>query len=99
MTGSDSKLQWHTRRLAALLLLALAGVQLAVASHQFEHDASNLGGACAVCVQIESLDGAVSAPDSGLPPLAAADPIAVQSLPVEARRTEAGFDSRAPPRY
>ena len=52
-----------TRRLRAsawLTLLSLALVQLSLASHRFDHAATDLVDNCDVCVQLERLDDAAS---------------------------------------
>lgn len=80
-----------------LLLFALAWFQLAYASHQFEHVAGDVAGACVVCTQLERLDsGAFHEPGeigftAAAPAAAARDGAAV--VPVAIRR----YRSRAPP--
>jgi hypothetical protein len=84
-------------RALCLLLFALAWFQLSYASHQFEHVAGDLTGACAVCTQLERLDtAAFHEPAEVL--VSAAVPVAVavqggEVLPVPVRR----YESRAPP--
>lgn len=84
-------------RALCLLLFALAWVQLSYASHQFEHVAGDLSGACVVCVQLERLDSAAFHEPAEIP-LAAAVPVTVADhggavLPAPVRR----YESRAPP--
>lgn len=45
-------------RALCLLLFALAWFQLSYASHQFEHVAGDVTGACVLCTQLERLDTA-----------------------------------------
>lgn len=80
-----------------LLLFALAWFQVSYASHQFEHVAGDLTGACVVCTQMERLDTAAFHEPAEIP-AAANVPVAVASqdgivLAILLRR----YDSRAPP--
>ena len=59
----DRDILYARKRLRAaawLSLLSLALVQLSLASHQFDHHATNLGENCEICVQLERLDDATS---------------------------------------
>lgn len=85
-------------RLALLALLAIAWSQLAIAEHQFEHDAGVAGDVCAVCLQIEQLDvphAIVPAVDVGDAPETAV--AGRNSIPV-VRAAVTPYASRAPPR-
>ncbi len=84
-------------RALCLLLFALAWFQLSYASHQFEHVAGDLTGACVVCTQMERLDAA-ALHESAEAPAGAVAPAAVTGrdgiVPaVPVRR----YESRAPP--
>ena len=59
----DRDILFARKRLRAsawLTLLSLALVQLSLASHQFDHAATDLVDHCEVCVQLERLDDAAS---------------------------------------
>ena len=88
----------RVRASAWLTLLSLALVQLSLASHQFDHAATELVDHCEVCVQLERLDDAASG--HVLPGLAAL-PGPEMELPAPDSHTpavEAGaYRSRAPP--
>ncbi len=68
----DRDILFARKRLRAsawLTLLSLALVQLSLASHQFDHHATDLVESCEVCVQLERLDDAASghiAPDAAI---------------------------------
>lgn len=68
----DRDILFARKRLRAsawLTLLSLALVQLSLASHQFDHHATELAESCEVCVQLERLDDAASghiAPDAAI---------------------------------
>lgn len=80
-----------------LLLFALAWFQVSYASHQFEHVAGDLTGACVVCTQMERLDTAAFHEPASIAAGAVA-PVTVTRqdgivLAVPVRR----YESRAPP--
>ena len=86
------------RASAWLTLLSLALVQLSLASHQFDHAATDLTDHCEVCVKLERLDDA--APGNALPTVAlvpARGPsICAAVIAVNPSRVGA-FDPRGPP--
>jgi len=85
-------------RLALLALLAVACSQLALAEHQFEHDAGVAGDVCAVCLQLEQFDIPHAAPLSGI---TADTPVSLDTTRNPAHVTPAAaapYASRAPPR-
>ena len=59
----DRNILFARKRLRAsawLSLLSVALVQLSLASHQFDHAATELVDSCEICVQLERLDDAAS---------------------------------------
>lgn len=84
-------------RLLYVVLLGLAWLQLAYASHQFEHAAGELTDSCAVCSNFERLEHSV-APAADAGHLCQAHPV---FLPTTERslhvRCERHYSSRAPP--
>ena len=86
------------RRASWLALLALAWLQVSLASHQLEHEVTSVSDSCHVCVQFERLDDVAA----HQPAIATAVPhiSALAPLPeaVGHRQTVARvFNSRAPP--
>lgn len=59
--------QIRPRIVATAGLLALALMQVSIASHQFEHLADDLAEACLACAQYERLDDAIIASSVELP--------------------------------
>lgn len=57
MLTPDHKPYLRRWRIVLLALLCVAGSQLAIAGHQFQHDELLVSDSCAVCVQLEQLDG------------------------------------------
>ena len=88
----------RVRASAWLTLLSLALVQLSLASHQFDHAATELVDHCEVCVQLERLDDAASG--HVLPSLAVL-PAPELELPAPDSNTAAveayAYRPRAPP--
>lgn len=84
-------------RLLYVVLLGLAWLQLAYASHQFEHAAGELADSCAVCSNFERLEHSV-APAIDAAQLPQAHPV-FASAPVCSLHTrfERHYSSRAPP--
>lgn len=84
-------------RLLYVVLLGLAWLQLAYASHQFEHAAGDFQDSCAVCSNFERLEHSV-APAADAAPLPQGHPV---FLPAPVRSLHARFErhysSRAPP--
>ena len=78
-------------------MLALAGMQLVAASHQFSHDDLAPTDVCSVCVQLEQLDEAIVAHASSTAAVSVdtviAEPGSVSDVPVEFRL----YAPRAPP--
>lgn len=96
-TINDPKYQ---RRAPALFgLVALALLQLSIASHQFEHLADHGFGVCELCTTFTELDDALI-PEA----LPAALPVSRQvtsvttALSLRVAPTSAAYQSRAPPR-
>ena len=84
-------------RLLYVVLLALAWLQLAYASHQFEHAAGVPADSCAVCSNFERLEHSVAPAvhAAGLPkPTPLFTPAAARPLDA---RFERRYFSRAPP--
>lgn len=84
-------------RLLYVVLLGLAWLQLAYASHQFEHTAADLSDSCAVCSNFERLEySVVPAVVAALLPQAhpVFPPAPVGSLHT---RSERHYAARAPP--
>ena len=81
-----------------MLLLSLAWMQFAFASHQFEHDTQSVAETCEVCVHLDRLDDSVSGEASSSQvetfheALDRQTPVRVAGL-IKTRT----FDSRAPP--
>ena len=79
-----------------LIVLGLAWSQLAYATHQFEHDAVDLGEDCTVCVQFERDDALVDVERVCVSPAAVATiPVAV--LASTARTEYTLYSARASP--
>ena len=91
---------WQTLRpriVATAGLLALALMQVSIASHQFEHLAGDITDVCLACAQFERLDDVVveSASDP-LPAVSHAAPRAEFPEPAEFRQSSL-YAIRAPP--
>jgi hypothetical protein len=91
-TPHDNPVEFGRLRSASwLALLSLAWLQLALASHQFEHAAAFSADTCHVCVQLDRIDD--TAVDS-----TAGQPVQV-SAPVALRPSPASFITAAPDRH
>jgi len=93
--GTTALGSWRAA-LASLLLLAAS--QLAIAGHQFQHDADAVGERCGICQQIGELGQliAVDAPsvfDASIPV-----PLPTAGLCTEGTACPAPYLARAPPR-
>ena len=97
MNSESNISRLRTWRIALAAVLAFAGSQLALASHQFEHDLGSLDESCVVCIQIEQFDQATSAVHASSMPVlirVAASP-GCELLVATASRTS--YSTRAPP--
>ncbi|MDH5617493.1 MAG: hypothetical protein OEZ11_02535 [Gammaproteobacteria bacterium] len=87
------------RRAPALLgILALALMQVSIASHQFEHTADHGFSVCQVCATYNQLDNALI-PDAlpGTFPIGLHVAASTTARPFEAAPTSAPYESRASP--
>ena len=97
----DRDILFARKRLRAsawLTLMSRALVQLSLASHQFDHAATDLADHCEVCVQLERLDDAASG--AALPTVAlvpARDPNTRAAVIAVNPSRPGAFDPRAPP--
>ena len=84
-------------RLAWLVLLALATLQLTIAQHASAHTLDNLTDRCALCVQLDDCGQALSSAPAVVVP--AVTPVPGQPLAdaVSDRRPRLSRHSRAPP--
>ena len=87
------------RRTCWLALLALAWLQVSLASHQFDHVAGDFADSCHVCVQFDRFDDTVAEPPAAATVLPVGLAEQQETLPELAdHQSVAGFDARAPPR-
>jgi len=85
------------QRSALFALLAIAGMQLVAASHQFSHDDLAPTDVCSVCMHLEQLDEAVVANVSA-PAAASVDAVIADSRSVSPARVAFRlYAPRAPP--
>ena len=99
MPTPDIRSYLRRGRLVLLSLLCVAGSQLAVAGHQFQHDELVVSDSCAACVQLEQLDGPLSDLDAA-PPLPSACAGVFQVVDVTpAAAPFTHYLGRAPPRF
>ena len=85
-------------RVSWVALLALAWMQVAIASHQSEHALGSLAESCHVCVQLERLDDGLTIQSAPIVETNVRFAESHRYVPrITHRPAIRGFDSRAPP--
>ena len=79
-----------------LILAALAWSQLALAGHQFEHEAAEPADDCTICVQFDRDDTLIDEPQVSAPPTTA-DTVSVAIVAVAPTAAPNFFRARASP--
>ena len=97
MTSAGKTGQHSHRHAVWLLLVALAWVQLAWTSHQFQHTAADLGSPCTVCVQLDRLDAVTADPPAEALPFALALRLEGEDVVLLPAVPRAAYSPRAPP--